>query len=75
MMPVVSGFEVLSRLRDNPATKNIPVIICTAKDVTDDDVKQLSNGVISILQKGAFSGSGLVEKIMKVTAKRRDKRR
>ncbi|MEA1907618.1 MAG: response regulator [Euryarchaeota archaeon] len=73
MMPVVSGFEVLSRIRDNPETKNIPVIICTAKDITDDDVKHLSNGVISILQKGTFSGSELIEKIMKVTTKRSDK--
>ncbi len=73
MMPVVSGFEVLSRLRANPETKNIPVIICTAKDVTDDDVKQLSNGVVSIMQKGTFPGDELVEKIMKVTTKRRDK--
>ena len=73
MMPVVSGFEVLSRLRDNPETKNIPVIICTAKDVTDDEVKQLSNGVISILQKGTFSGSELIDNIMKVTTKRSDK--
>jgi len=73
MMPVVSGFEVLSRLRDNPETKNIPVIICTAKDVTDDEVKQLSNGAISILQKGTFSGSELIDNIMKVTTKRSDK--
>ena len=75
MMPVVSGFEVLSRLRANPETKNIPVIICTAKDVTDDDVKQLSNGVISILQKGTFAGGELIETIMKVTTKRRNKRK
>ncbi len=73
MMPVVSGFEVLSRLRNNPETKNLPVIICTAKDVTDDDVKQLSNGVIPIMQKGAFVGGELVEKIMKLTTKKRDK--
>ncbi len=72
MMPVVSGFEVLSRLRANSETKNIPAIICTAKDVTDDDVEQLSNGVISILQKGTFSGSELIDNIMKVTTKRSD---
>ena len=72
MMPVVSGFEVLSRLRANPETKNIPVIICTAKDVTGDDVGQLSNGVISIMRKGTFSGGELIEKIMKITTKRRD---
>ncbi len=73
MMPVVSGFEVLARLRANSETTNIPVIVCTAKDITDDDVKQLSNGVVSIMQKGMFAGDELVEKIMKITTKRRDK--
>ncbi|MEA1907089.1 MAG: response regulator, partial [Euryarchaeota archaeon] len=73
MMPVVSGFEVLSRLHANPETKNIPVIICTAKDVTDDDVNQLSNGVVSIMQKGTFVEGELIKKIRKVTTKRGDK--
>jgi CheY-like chemotaxis protein len=31
MMPVVDGFEVLGRLKENPSTSSIPVIILTAK--------------------------------------------
>ena len=37
MMPYLDGFEVLQTLRRYPATRNIPVIILTAKD-NDDDV-------------------------------------
>lgn len=35
MMPVMDGFEVCKQLKENPKTKNIPIIFLTAK--TDED--------------------------------------
>lgn len=35
MMPGMSGLEVLEKLREDPATANLPVILVTAR--TDDD--------------------------------------
>jgi DNA-binding response OmpR family regulator len=35
MMPGMSGLEVLEKLREDPATANVPVILVTAR--TDDD--------------------------------------
>jgi len=37
MMPKMDGFEVLKRLKDNPATSAVPVIMLTAK--TDEESK------------------------------------
>ena len=37
MMPQMSGMEVLERLKENPETSHIPVIMCTAK-VQDSDL-------------------------------------
>jgi len=36
MMPQMSGMDVLERLRANPATAGVPVILVTAKDQDED---------------------------------------
>lgn len=36
MMPKISGFEVLQRIRDTDSTSNLPVILLTAKSATED---------------------------------------
>jgi CheY-like chemotaxis protein len=36
MMPQMSGMEVLDRLRANPVTANVPVILVTAKNQDED---------------------------------------
>ena len=38
MLPIVNGYSVLSEIRGNPSTKNLPVIILTA--VASKDVEQ-----------------------------------
>ena len=70
MMPVVSGFDVISKLRANPETEDIPIIICTAKDLTAEDMKQLKSDVISVMHKGTFDKAELIDEINKVTVVR-----
>ncbi|MBE9486483.1 MAG: response regulator [Desulfuromonadales bacterium] len=36
MLPKMDGFEVCSRIKRNPATKHIPVILLTAKKTPED---------------------------------------
>lgn len=54
MMPRVSGFEVLSQLRNHPETARIPVIIISALDTLVDDRLRLP-GVFRVLRKSQFS--------------------
>jgi len=52
MMPDMDGFAVLDRLRSQPATREVPVIILTAKDLTKRDRARLKYSVHQILTKG-----------------------
>ena len=60
MMPNVSGFDVISTLKSDSRTINIPLIVCTAKDMEADEVDYLNSNAFRILQKGAFSKEDLL---------------
>jgi CheY-like chemotaxis protein len=51
MMPKMDGFEFLDQLRGKPEWQDIPVVVITAKDLTDDDRNRLNGGVDRIIQK------------------------
>jgi signal transduction histidine kinase/DNA-binding response OmpR family regulator len=52
-MPEMDGFELCDELRKSPAWRRIPVIVITAKDLTDEERRRLNGGVERILQKDA----------------------
>ena len=51
MMPKMDGFEFLDELRARPDWQDIPVVIITAKDLTEEDRNRLNGGVERIIQK------------------------
>lgn len=51
IMPDLDGFAVLERLRSNPKTSALPVIIVTAKDLTSEERERLSSAVLRIIAK------------------------
>jgi CheY-like chemotaxis protein len=51
MMPKMDGFEVLDELRRRSDWQDIPVVIITAKDLTEEDRARLNGGVERIIQK------------------------
>jgi len=53
MMPGVDGFEVLRSLRAEPSTRDLPVIVVTAKDLTDEDRQRLARSAERVIQKQA----------------------
>lgn len=51
MMPYMDGFEVLQNMRRNPSTRDIPVIMLTAKAQDADVFKGWQSGVDCYLTK------------------------
>jgi CheY-like chemotaxis protein len=50
IMPEMNGFE-FNRLRANPATKSIPVIVATSKELSSEERQRLLGEVLAILPK------------------------
>jgi putative two-component system response regulator len=51
MMPDMDGYEVLARLRQEPATADIPVIFVTALDTSVDEARGLELGAVDYITK------------------------
>ncbi|HYI07755.1 MAG TPA: ATP-binding protein [Thermoanaerobaculia bacterium] len=52
MMPGLGGHEVLQRLKSDPATAGIPVIIVTSRFVNDDEKKAILTRAANVVYKG-----------------------
>jgi signal transduction histidine kinase/CheY-like chemotaxis protein len=70
MMPEMDGLEFLEQLRRNPAAISIPVIVLTAKELSDDDRRRLHGRVSEVLSKGEFSAVALAEQINAILGSR-----
>ncbi len=51
MMPGMDGYEVLGKLKADPAAKDIPVIFCTAMTQIEDEEKGLELGAVDYIRK------------------------
>jgi CheY-like chemotaxis protein len=54
MMPDASGFDVVAALHGRPETAGIPILVVTARKISDDERNILKGHVTSIMQKGEF---------------------
>jgi len=63
MMPEMDGFEFMQELRKRPECRQVPVVVLTAKDLTEEDRRRLNGQVARILQKGAFTTADLMAEI------------
>ena len=65
MMPEVSGFDVVTALQAHPNTARIPIVVITAKHITEDDRTTLNGFVTTIMEKAAFDGDGFAAEVQR----------
>ncbi|HEY4509833.1 MAG TPA: response regulator [Candidatus Paceibacterota bacterium] len=73
ILPGIDGFEVLSRMKKDPALASIPVIILSNLGQRDDVQKGIDLGAEDYLIKAHFTPGEIVEKI-KVTLEAKKKK-
>ena len=67
VMPEVDGFTVVERLKNDPVTRSIPVVILTSKSLTSEDEELLRGRIVHLAQKAEFDRSALLELIRRFT--------
>lgn len=70
MMPEIPGFEVVERLKEDPATAAIPVLIVTAKILTDEDRRSLDGHVLRVMEKAEFNHGRFINEVRRALRRR-----
>jgi len=68
MMPEMDGFDFITQLRARKEWEQIPVIVLTAKELTEEDRRRLNGYVQKVMQKTAYSREELLAQIRKLIA-------
>jgi signal transduction histidine kinase/DNA-binding response OmpR family regulator len=68
MMPEMDGFQFVEEVRHHHAWRTIPIVVVTAKDLTEDDHRRLNGYVEQILRKGAYSREALLRELRDLVA-------
>jgi CheY-like chemotaxis protein len=72
MMPELDGFKFVERLRAEQARRAIPVLVVTAKDLTDEERRRLNGKVEKVIQKGSYSRDTLLAEVRQLVQASRE---
>lgn len=70
MMPRFTGFEVIRVLKENPETIDIPVIVCTAKELSFEEKELLNKNVSYVMKKGNINRETLLSILDRIEDKK-----
>jgi CheY-like chemotaxis protein len=71
MMPEVDGFEFLERIRSDQTLAGLPVVVLTAKDLTESERNFLAERTLLVLSKNAQPIGALGKALSAIASRRR----
>ncbi|HEV3103356.1 MAG TPA: response regulator [Candidatus Dormibacteraeota bacterium] len=70
LMPEVNGFDVVQALAEHESTRSLPVMVLTAKHLTEADIDQLNGHVSTIIRRGSSGAVDLIGQLHVVLNKK-----
>ncbi|HKC18855.1 MAG TPA: response regulator, partial [Candidatus Dormibacteraeota bacterium] len=70
MMPEVTGFDVVEALRADASTRETPILVLTAANLSEADKRVLNGRVSEILKRGSVATSDIIGLLKRVVAHR-----
>jgi signal transduction histidine kinase len=74
MMPVLDGFGVLATMRADPVLSSVPVVVLTAKSLSEAERQFLSRSAVRVLQKGEYRLADVAALVLRAATGSRDGR-
>ena len=65
-MPGIDGFGFVEELKLDPRTRDIPVVVVSAKDITTEERKRLNGHIEAVYQKGSLPALKFVDQVIHV---------
>jgi threonine synthase len=66
MMPGVDGFGLVEELRLDPRTRDIPIVVVSAKDITPEERERLNGHIEALYQKASLPPRKFVDQLIQV---------
>ncbi len=66
MLPGIDGFGLVEELRLDPRTRDIPIVVISAKDITGEERKRLNGHIEAVYQKGSLQPKKFVDQVIQV---------
>ena len=63
MMPEMDGFSLVERIKADESTREIPIVVVTAKEVSPEERERLAGKIDRLMMKGDFLDDELLREI------------
>ena len=69
MMPEMDGFEFMDALRQREGGRDIPVVVITARQLSEEDRRRLNGQVVRIIQKSQTTAEEVLAELRRLMPK------
>jgi signal transduction histidine kinase/DNA-binding response OmpR family regulator len=75
MMPVMDGFQFVMEMHKLDSASAIPIVVITAKDITDEDRQRLNGGVVGLIERGGMDRDAMLAQLREQVTSAKDEAR